>query len=153
MRKYQKFEEVPAWQEAARLYDKVLNLIEEPSVPLSATFRTQLERATLCVSGNVAEGFDHVSPSELISLLSSARGAAVDVQSMMSVVVERPKLARLRDSLQQIRATAEECARQLGAWKYAVENPGQKRAAPQEEATPPAAAARVGPNPAVSRRA
>ena len=123
MRKYQKFQEVPAWQEGARLYDRVLNLIEEPNVPLSATFRTQLERAALCVSGTVAEGFDHVGPGELIALLGNARGAAVEVQSMMSVITERPKLARLRESLEQIRGSAEECARQLGAWKYAVENP------------------------------
>ena len=30
MPKYQKFEDLPVWQEAARLYNRVLDLLEEP---------------------------------------------------------------------------------------------------------------------------
>jgi four helix bundle protein len=136
MGKYQRFDEVPVWQEAARLYQRVLDVVEEPNVPLSATFRNQLERATLCVSGSVAEGFDWVSTSELLSLLGTARGAAIEVQSMAAVVAERPKVARLREPLQQIRASAEACARQLGAWRHAIENPGQGKRQSQEGQAP-----------------
>lgn len=32
MAKYQKFEDLPVWQEAARLYNRVLDLLEEPGV-------------------------------------------------------------------------------------------------------------------------
>jgi four helix bundle protein len=125
MRKYQRFEEVPVWQEATRLYHRVLDVVEEPNVPLSATFRNQLERAALCVSNSVAEGFDWVSTGELLSLLTMARDAAVEVQSMVALVSDRPKVARLRGPLQEIRGSAEACARQLGAWKHAIESPGQ----------------------------
>ena len=34
MPKYEKFEDLPVWQEAARLYNRVLDLLEEPGVPL-----------------------------------------------------------------------------------------------------------------------
>jgi four helix bundle protein len=127
MGKYQRFDEIPVWQEAARLYQRVLDVVEQSSTPLSPTFRNQLERASLCVSNSVAEGFDRVSTGELVVLLTNARGAAAEVQSMIAVVSDRPKVAPVRETLQQIRASAEACARQLGAWKYAVENPGQKR--------------------------
>ena len=50
MPKYEKFEDLPVWQEAARLYNKVLDLLEEPSVPLTYGFRNQLDRAALSVS-------------------------------------------------------------------------------------------------------
>ena len=133
MGKYQKFDDVPVWQEAARLYQRVLDVVEEANVPLSATFRNQLERAALCVSSNVAEGFEGVRPDTLISLLAGARGAAAEVQSMIAVIGERPKVARVREPLHQIRGLAESCFRQLGAWKYAVENPGQK---PRNEPAP-----------------
>ena len=33
MPKYEKFEDLPVWQEAARLYNRVLDLLEEPGVP------------------------------------------------------------------------------------------------------------------------
>ena len=54
MSKYQKFEDLPVWQEAARLYNRVLDLLEEPNVPLTPGFRNQLDRAALSVSNNIA---------------------------------------------------------------------------------------------------
>jgi len=33
-RRSQKFEDLPVWQEAARLYNRVLGLLEEPNLPL-----------------------------------------------------------------------------------------------------------------------
>lgn len=135
MGKYQRFDEVPVWQEAARLYERVLNVLEEPNLPFSATFRNQLERASLCVSSAVAEAVDVGSGGSMILLLQTAKGAAAEVQSMVAIISERPKSARLREPFQQIRASAESCARQLGAWRYAVENPG-KRPGAEGTATP-----------------
>ena len=57
MAKYRNFEELPVWQEAARLYNAALDLIETPNAPLSPGFRNQLDRAALSVSNNLAEGF------------------------------------------------------------------------------------------------
>ena len=116
MAKYQKFEDLPVWQEAARLYNKVLDLLEEPAVPLTAGFRNQLDRAALSVSNNVAEGFERVTTNELNGFLAIARGSAGEVRSMMAVVKERPKLKPQVGRLQEIRALAESCARQLTAW-------------------------------------
>ena len=75
MGKYQRFDEIPVWQEAARLYQRVLDVIEQGTVPLSAPFRNQLERAALCVSSSVAEGFDRGNSGELLGLLASARSS------------------------------------------------------------------------------
>lgn len=158
MAKYQRFEDVPVWQEAARMYQHLLDFLEEPNLALTATFRNQLERAALSVGNIVAGGFEGVKAHDLVWLLADARGAAVEVQSMVAIISERPKLARSRDRLQQIRASAEICARQLGAWKYAVENPQTKRPPATEEGTshppPPTRSGGSGfkPNPP-SRRA
>ncbi len=74
MSKYAKFEELPVWKEAARLYSRVLDLLEEPGIPLSPGFRNQLDRAALSVSNNIAEGFDRVTANALLSFLAIARG-------------------------------------------------------------------------------
>ena len=58
MAKYQHFEVLPVWQEAKRLYNVVLDLLEAPDVALSPGFRSQLDRAALSVSNNFAEGFE-----------------------------------------------------------------------------------------------
>lgn len=121
MSKYQHFEELPVWQEAARLYNLVLDLFELVNSPLSAAFRNQLERAALSVSNNIAEGFERVTTAELLSFLAIARGSAGEVRSMVAVVINRPKLAGIRRQLLQIRAVAESCARQLTGWTSSIE--------------------------------
>jgi len=122
MPKYQKFEELPVWQEAARLYNAVLDLLEAPNCPFSSGFRNQLDRTALSVSNNIAEGFERVSTSELLSFLAIARGSAGEVRSMMAVVTARPKLRALTSDLARIRSLAESCARQLTAWTESIED-------------------------------
>ena len=142
MAKYQHFEELPVWQEAARLYNVVLDLLEEPGMPLTPGFRSQLDRASLSVSNNVAEGFERSTTNELLSFIAIARGSSGEVRSMMAVVKDRPKLKRYLSALQRIRTLAESCARQLTGWAGAVDKlpfegrrhlPAQQRS--QREAT------------------
>jgi four helix bundle protein len=133
MVKYQKFDELPAWQESARLYQRVLDLLEEANLPLSTSFRGQLERAALSISSRIAESRDRMSGREALNHLVSARAAATEVQSMVAVISQRPKVARLSESLQQIRTLAESCARQLSAWAGTIENgPRQSKPTPAE---------------------
>jgi four helix bundle protein len=122
MPKYQKFEDLPVWQEAAHLYNKVLDLLEEPNVPLTPGFRNQLDRAALSVSNNVAEGFERVTTNELNGFLAISRGSAGEVRSMLAVVKDRPKLRPFVRRLQEIRSLAESCARQLTAWTTSIDN-------------------------------
>lgn len=49
MAKYEKFEDLPVWKEAARLYNRVLDLLEEPQAPLTPGFRNQLDRGPVGV--------------------------------------------------------------------------------------------------------
>ena len=122
MPKYEKFEDLPVWQEAARLYNKVLDLLEEPGLPLSSGYRNQLDRASLSVSNNIAEGFERVTTRELNGFLAIARGSAGEVRSMTAVVKNRPRLKAHLSRLQEIRALAESCARQLTAWTMSNDN-------------------------------
>src|SRR5262245_39734549 len=121
MPKYEKFEDLPVWKEAARLYNRVLDLLEQTGVPLTAGFRNQLDRAALSISNNIAEGFERVTTNELNGFLAIARGSAGEVRSMMAVVKDRPKLKPAVHRLQEIRSLAESCARQLTAWIGAID--------------------------------
>ena len=121
MAKYQHFEELPVWQEAKRLYNAVLDLLEEPNVPLTPGFRNQLDRAALSVSNNIAEGSERSTTNELQAFIAIARGSSGEVRSMMAVVHDRPKLKRCIAALQNIRALAESCARQLTGWSGAID--------------------------------
>jgi four helix bundle protein len=121
MAKYKHFEELPVWQEAARLYNAVLDLLEVPGVPLSSGFRNQLDRAALSVSNNIAEGFERATTGELLSFIAIGRGSAGEVRSMMAVIKDRARLKPHLASLDHIRTLAESCARQLTGWAGAVD--------------------------------
>jgi four helix bundle protein len=145
MAKYQHFEELPVWQEAKRLYNVVLDLLEEPAVPLTPGFRNQLDRAALSVSNNIAEGFERSTTNELQAFIAIARGSSGEVRSMMAVVKDRPKLKPILRRLQEIRSLAESCARQLTGWSGSIERlPFEgRRHLPEKERATRAAAQKV----------
>jgi four helix bundle protein len=121
MAKYEHFEDLPVWQESAKLYNAVLDLFETPELPLTSGFRNQLDRAAISVSNNVAEGFERSTTGELLTFIGFARGSAGEVRSMIAVVKERPKLKRIATQLERIRSLADSCARQLTGWEKSIE--------------------------------
>jgi len=138
MAKYQHFEELPVWQEAARLYNSALDFMAQPGVPLTLGFRNQLDRAALSVSNNVAEGFERSTTSELQSFIAIARGSAGEVRSMIAVVRTRSELRPYLAQMQRIHSLAESCVRQLTGWTGSIDKlpfegrrhlPGKARAA------------------------
>ncbi|KAB2644308.1 MAG: four helix bundle protein [Verrucomicrobia bacterium] len=101
-----------------------------PCLPLPPGFRNQLDRATLSVSNNIAEGFERSTTAELLSFIAIARGSVGEVRSVMAVVKDRPALRKHAAGLNSIRQLAESCARQLTGWAGAVQKlpfKGQRR--------------------------
>jgi four helix bundle protein len=122
MTKYERFEDLPVWQEAARLYNAVLDLLEEEHCPLTLGFRNQLDRAALSTSNNIAEGFERASTKELVGYLGIARGSAGEVRSMIATVKNRPRLIELKEHFAVIVRLAESCTRQITAWITSIAN-------------------------------
>lgn len=119
---YQRFEDLPVWQAAAELYDRVDEFIDHAPPRLRHSFRDQLERATLSVSNNIAEGFERGTTNELLAFLYIARGSAGEVRSMLIVGARRPYLSGFKSELTRLIALAESCSRQLRAWADSLQN-------------------------------
>lgn len=123
MATYQRFEDLPVWQAAADLYERVDEFLAVAPPRLSRSFRDQLERATLSISNNIAEGFERGTTNELLAFIYIARGSAGEVRSMLTVLGRRPWMAgELKAQLTGFRSLAESCSRQLRAWADAVQN-------------------------------
>jgi len=113
---YQRFEDLPVWQAAADLYDRVDDLLGAAPPRLSRSFRDQLERAALSVSNNIAECFERGTTNELLAFLYIARGSAGEVRSMLVLLARRPWLpSDLKSQISNLRSLAESCSRQLRA--------------------------------------
>ena len=85
---YKRFEDLPVWQEAARLFELTDDFIENAPPRMRASFRDQLERAVLSVSNNIAEGFERGGNREFIQFLYIAKGSAAEVRSLVHIGTE-----------------------------------------------------------------
>jgi four helix bundle protein len=123
---YQRFEDLPVWQKAAELYECTEDLLEAESFRVSRGFRDQLDRASLSVSNNIAEGFERGTTNELLAFIYIARGSAGEVRSMLCLKERRARKANwsadLKSQITNLTALAESCSRQLRGWADSLQN-------------------------------
>ena len=119
---YSRFEELPVWQEAMRLAERVYDLTEQNQKRMSYSLRDQLERAALSVSNNIAEGFERGTTNELLAFIYIARGSAGEVRSMLCFLGQRAGFGDLKSEVTDFKSVAESCSRQLRAWADSLQN-------------------------------
>lgn len=121
---YQRFEDLPVWQQAMRLAHGVYDLTEDPGFKISFSLRDQIERSSMSVSDNVAEGFERGTTNELLAFLYIARGSAGETRSKLCFMEKRPRLANFKSQISNLKTLAESCSRQLRAWADTLQNSG-----------------------------
>jgi four helix bundle protein len=120
--KYSRFEELPVWNAAIELALWVYKLTQDRSFLRQRSLRDQLERATVSISNNIAEGFERGTTQELLTFIYIARGSAGEVRSMLSLIERLPSFSHLKFEISNLKSTAEEIPRQLRAWADFLQN-------------------------------
>ncbi len=118
---YKRFEDLPVWQEAIRLAERVFDLTENPKFPCSHSLRDQIERSSMSVSDNIAEGFERGTTNELLAFLYIARGSAGETRSKLRFMERRPRFAPFLREIVAIIPIAESCSRQIRAWAESLQ--------------------------------
>ncbi len=123
---YQRFEDLPVWQKAAELYELTEDLLENNAFTASRGFRDQLDRASLSVSNNIAEGFERGTTKELLAFIYIARGSAGEVRSMLCLKERRASRQswpqNLKSEISNLKSLAEACARHSRGWANSLQN-------------------------------
>ncbi|MGA2678454.1 MAG: four helix bundle protein [Sedimentisphaerales bacterium] len=132
MMKYERFEDLPVWQAAMDLAVRVYILTEDRFFDQPGDLRSQLRRASLSVSNNIAEGFERGSTAELLAFLYIARGSCGETRSMLIFTERFPKAAHLKSDTQRsaepvseisnLKSLAESCSRQIRGWANDLQN-------------------------------
>lgn len=119
---YQRFEDLPVWQDAIRLAEGCEDFLIAAKDKITFSKRDQLDRCSLSVSNNIAEGFERGSTNELLAFLYIARGSAGEVRSMLCYFERRPALVDFKPEISDLKSIAESCSRQIRAWADSLQN-------------------------------
>jgi len=119
---YERFEDLPVWQEAIRLAEGCEDFLIATKAKITYSKRDQLDRCSLSVSNNIAEGFERGTTNELLAFLYIARGSAGEVRSMLCFFERRPMLRDFKSQISNLKSLAESCSRQLRAWSDSLQN-------------------------------
>ena len=128
MTTYKRFEDLPAWKAAMDLGLRVFALTNDRAFDRQGDLRSQLRRAALSVSNNIAEGFERGTTNELLAFLYIARGSAGEVRSMLLLAERLEHLQRamnaehLKSQISDLKSLAESCSRQLRAWAASLQD-------------------------------
>lgn len=119
---HERFEELPVWQDAIRLAEGYEDFIVAAKDHITWSKRDQIDRCSLSVSNNIAEGFERGTTNKLLAFLYIARGSAGETRSMPCYFERRPALEEFKSQISDLKSLAESCSRQIRGWADSLQN-------------------------------
>jgi len=120
--KYERFEDLPVWQAAADAAAKMFHWTTLAWFRGKGDLANQLQRATLSISNNIAEGFERGTTNELLQFLYVARGSAGEVRSMLGVMERMDEAIDLKSQISDFKSQCESISRQIRGWTNSLQN-------------------------------
>jgi four helix bundle protein len=81
-----KFEDLETWQKARALVNGVYTLTRSGALAGDRGVSGQIQRASVSIMSNVAEGFERVHIAEKLQAYNVARGSTAEVRSLLYVI-------------------------------------------------------------------
>jgi four helix bundle protein len=113
-----KFEDLIAWQEARLLVKMIYKITAEGAFSKDFGMRDQIQRASVSVMPNIAEGFDCESTAEFARFLGIARRSAVEVQSLLYAALDVEHIKQ--DIFKSYYEQAKKCKALIGGLKQGI---------------------------------
>ena len=120
--KYSTFEELPVWNAAVAFALKVFELTEKADFRGLGDTKNQLERASLSISNNIAEGFERGTTTELINFLYIARGSVGESRSMLRLCEGVERFSNFKSEISNLIGMAVNVSKQLHGWIDSLKN-------------------------------
>ena len=89
MSTFRRFEDIEAWQKARELTKVVYQLSGRGHFAKDFGLRDQIQRASVSIMANIAEGFERDGTGEFIQFLAIAKGSAAEVLSHAYVAFDQ----------------------------------------------------------------
>ena len=101
------FEDLPIWQDARVVAKEVYKLTQSSEFSRDYGLKDQIQRASVSVVSNIAEGFDYGSDKQFIRFLNIAKGSTSEVRAQLVLAMDigyisETKLNELKIKLKQL---------------------------------------------------
>jgi len=88
MAKFERFEDIEAWQKARELTKRIYALTNSNKFSRDYGLRDQIRRAAVSIMSNIAEGFERGGDKEFFQFVSFAKGSSGEVRSHLYVALD-----------------------------------------------------------------
>ncbi|MFY9622374.1 MAG: four helix bundle protein [Pyrinomonadaceae bacterium] len=107
MATFSRLEDIQVWQKARKLTRKIYEATSNGRFANDYGLRNQIQRASISIMANIAEGFGRRSDKEFANFLNMAHGSATEVQSHLYVALDlsyisEPTFSELNGLLDEI---------------------------------------------------
>ena len=113
-----KFEDLIAWQKARTLTRAIYLLTRQSPFVRDFGLTNQIQRASVSIMSNLAEGFERNGQREFLQFLSTAKASCAEVRSQLYIAFDVGYLDR--SQFDHLFALAEEVGRVIGGLRASI---------------------------------
>ena len=115
----QTFEELICWQKARKLTQSIYREFKDSkfkylNVPIDYGLRDQIQRASVSIMSNIAEGFERGTKQEFLNYLYIAKGSSGEVRAQLYVALDAGYINI--ETFKYLNSLAIECSRLLSSF-------------------------------------
>ena len=114
-----KFEDLIAWQKARELTKEVYQISQQGAFAKDFGLSGQIQRASVSIMSNIAEGFERGGRGEFHQFLSVAKASCAEVRSLLYVALDIKYINKAE--FRKIMDKAEEVGRIVGGLRASVD--------------------------------
>jgi len=114
-----KFEDLIAWQKARELTKEVYRISKRGAFAKDFGLSGQIQRASVSIMSNIAEGFERGGRGEFHQFLSVAKASCAEVRSLLYVALDIKYIDKI--GFKRIMDKAKEVGRIVGGLRASVE--------------------------------
>jgi four helix bundle protein len=118
----ERFEHLIAWQKARELTREIYKVTREGSWARDFGLSGQIQRASVSIMSNIAEGFERGGRREFHQFLSIAKGSCAEVRSQLYVALDIGYLTQSK--FNELLSQAEEVGRIVGGLRTSMKRNG-----------------------------
>lgn len=86
--KYTRFEEFPIWKDAMRICRTIYGFTSVPPFSRDFGLKDQIQRASVSIGSNIAEGFERNNNNEFIRFLGYAKASTGEARTQLYLAID-----------------------------------------------------------------